>query len=173
LTDRGLTASDAALASSVVGVAVMCGRLGSGYLLDRIFAPHVAMTTFGLGAAGILMLWIGIGTDVAVALPGMFLVGLAMGAEADIIGFLMGRYFGTRAIGRSVAVAWSGFMLAGGFGTFLMGAGFDSTGSYALPLGGFFIAMLTAAALLTRLGPYRFHATATPTPAAFPGRAAV
>jgi MFS family permease len=163
LSDRGLTPQAAALGSVAVGVAVMCGRLGSGYLQDRIFAPHVAMTVLGLGATGILMLWIGTGT--ATALTAAFFVGLAMGAEADIVGFLISRYFGLRAMGTAVAVAWGAFILAGGLGTLVMGAGFDATGSYALPLGGFFVAMLLAVALLSRLGPYRFGAVALSTTA--------
>jgi MFS family permease len=161
LSDRGLTPQDAALGSAAVGVAVMCGRVGSGYLQDRLFAPHVAMTVLGLGASGILMLWIGTGT--ATAVSAAFLVGLAMGAEADIVGFLISRYFGLRAMGTAVAVAWGSFVLAGGLGTLLMGAGFDATGSYALPLGGFFVAMVLAVALLTRLGPYRFDAVSPST----------
>jgi hypothetical protein len=36
-----------------------------------------------------------------------------------------------------------------------MGAGFDATGSYSLVLGGFVMATLLAAGLMTQLGPYR------------------
>jgi len=46
LSDRGLTAENAALGSSVVGVAVIAGRLLSGYLLDRMFAPWVGCGDF-------------------------------------------------------------------------------------------------------------------------------
>ncbi|HKO14568.1 MAG TPA: hypothetical protein VJV22_21550 [Acidobacteriaceae bacterium] len=83
-------------------------------------------------------------------------LGIAMGAEIDIVGFLMSRYFGLRSLGTCVAVGFGGFILAGGIGVFLMGAGFDATGSYALPLAGFFTAMVVAALLMTGLGPYRF-----------------
>ncbi len=37
-----------------------------------------------------------------------------------------------------------------------MGAGFDLTGSYALPLTVFFIAIVVSMLLMTRLGPYRY-----------------
>jgi hypothetical protein len=42
-----------------------------------------------------------------------------------------------------------------------MGAGFDLTHSYTMPLAGFFIAMVLAAGLMTRLGPYRYAAQRT------------
>jgi cyanate permease len=132
----------------------MFGRVGSGYLQDRIFGPHVASAIFAIAAIGMLMLWTGRGA--ASALTAAFLVGLAMGAEIDIVAFLMSRYFGLRSLGTCVAVGFGGFILAGGIGVFLMGAGFDATGSYALPLAGFSIAMVVAALLMTGLGPYRF-----------------
>src|SRR5206468_5383314 len=46
-TDRGVTAERAAVATSLVGIAVMVGRLASGYLLDRLFAPRVAILFYG------------------------------------------------------------------------------------------------------------------------------
>jgi cyanate permease len=38
-----------------------------------------------------------------------------------------------------------------------MGAGFDLTGSYTLPLVIFLIATMVAVVLMTRLGPYRYR----------------
>ncbi|HLJ79387.1 MAG TPA: MFS transporter [Acidobacteriaceae bacterium] len=154
LNDRGLSAQSAALGSAVVGLAVMLGRFGSGYLLDRIFGPRVAATLFGAAAMGILMLWTS--HSAGSALAGAFFVGLSLGAEVDVVAFLMSRYFGLRSLGICVAAGFAGFVLAGGIGTFLMGAGFDATRSYTVPLAGFFVAMLIAAGLMTRLGPYRY-----------------
>jgi len=54
--------------------------------------------------------------------------------------------------------AFGAFVLGGAAGVFLMAAGFDSTHSYTLPLGAFFFAMLIAAGLMSRLGPYRYAA---------------
>lgn len=156
LSDRGLTAEDAALGSSIVGIAVIAGRLLSGYLLDRIFAPWVAVGIFGMSGIGLALLWAGGGGSVA--LTAAFLVGLGMGAEVDIIAFLVSRYFGLRAFGTAFGFAFGSFVLAGGLGGMLMGAGFDRTGSYEVPLAGFFVMTVLAVALFTRLGPYRFAA---------------
>jgi hypothetical protein len=79
-----------------------------------------------------------------------------MGSEVDIIAFLMSRYFGLRSLGRTIGVAFGAFVLAGGIGPLVMGLSFDRTGSYGLPLAGFFAATLVAGALVARLGPYRF-----------------
>ncbi|MDQ3917363.1 MAG: MFS transporter [Acidobacteriota bacterium] len=154
LSDRGMGAGDAALGSSVVGAALLTGRCGTGYLLDRFFAPRVAIVLFLGAAAGMALLWLG-GAG-AVALVAAFLVGLGMGAEADIIAYLISRYFGLRAFGTAYGFGFGTFTLAGAVGAFLMGAGYDVTHSYGTPLAGFCTALLLAAALLTRLGPYRY-----------------
>ena len=39
-----------------------------------------------------------------------------------------------------------------------MGAGFDLTGSYRTPLAAFFTLTVIATVLMTRMGPYRYHA---------------
>jgi MFS family permease len=154
LGDRGFSAQNAALGSAIVGLAVTLGRLASGYLQDRVFAPWVAMGTFSLAAAGMALLWTGSAGPIAAA--GAFLVGLGMGAETDIIAFLMSRYFGLRALGTSFGFGFATFVLAGGIGGLLMGVGFDRTGAYRAPLAGFFLATVVAVVLFARLGSYRF-----------------
>lgn len=156
LTDRGISSQNAALATSLVGGALLIGRVSSGYLLDRFFGPRIAVMFFAGVALGIALLRMGSGREAAFF--GAFLVGLGMGAEVDIIAYLTSRYFGLRAFGEIYGYAFGAFVLAGGFGTFLMGAGFDWTGSYRAPLAGFFTATLAAVVLITRLGPYRYGA---------------
>jgi MFS family permease len=154
LTDRGLSPGRAAMASSMIGIAVMLGRLGSGYLLDRFFAPHVAMLFYGASAAGLGVLWSGLAGRTALAAA--FLVGLGMGSEVELMAYLVSRYFGLRSFATAYGYAFAGFMLAGAIGTLLMGAGFDHFHSYTVPLGCFCAAMACAVVLLTRLGPYRY-----------------
>jgi len=154
--DRGATAEKAALASSVAGFALLIGRVGCGYFLDRYFGGSVA-TVICLGAAlGIALL--ATGGAGGFALAGPFLVGLGMGAEVDVIAFLMSRYFGLVSLGATLGFAFAAFVIAGGLGPLLMGFVFDRTGSYRVPLAAFCIAVTAAAALVTRLGPYRFEA---------------
>lgn len=156
LGDRGVDPRVAAFAASITGVAVLVGRLTSGAILDRQFGPFVAMGFFSLAALGFVLL--ASSTGALAAMAAAFLVGLSFGAEVDLIGFLLSRYFGLRALGTSFGVAFAAFVLAGGLGPLLMGIGFDATGSYRVPLLGFFAAMVLAVALMSRLGPYRYMA---------------
>jgi MFS family permease len=156
LSDRGISPQAAALGSSLVGAAVLLGRVATGYLLDRLFAPHVASIFFGGTALGIGLLWLG---TTPVAFAGSFLVGLGLGAEVDLIAFLVSRYFGLRAFGRVYSSAFAAFALAGALGPLIMGASFDRTGSYRVALVTLLAAATAAATLMTRLGPYRYRAS--------------
>ena len=156
LTDRGTTVQAATLGASITGVAVLIGRIGTGYLLDQFSGPHVAALFFGGAAAGIGLLMVG--SALSIAYLGAFLVGLGLGAEVDMIAYLVSRYFGLRWFAEIYSLVFGAFALAGAFGPLLMGAGFDFTGSYRLPLVAFFAATLVAAVLMTRLGPYRYRA---------------
>jgi MFS family permease len=153
LTDRGVSAQNAALATSLLGGALLLGRVGAGYLLDRFFASAVAVCFFCGAALGLILLWSEVTGSLAFAAA--FLVGLGMGAEGDIIAYLVSRYFGLRAFGEIYGYAFAAFTLGGVVGPLLMGVGFDSTGSYGLVLSAFVVAALIAAGLMTRLGPYR------------------
>lgn len=156
VTDRGISAQGAAAVSSVVGGALLIGRIGTGYLLDRLFAPRLAMLVFGGASVGIALLWAGSAGKIAVLAA--FLIGMGMGAEVDIIGFCMSRYFGLKAFGTAFGYAFAAYVLAGALGALLMGWGFDLTHSYRMPLGILFFSLMSAVGLMARLGPYRFAA---------------
>ena len=156
VSDRGSNGRLAALASSLLGGGLLIGRTGSGYLLDRFFAPGVAALIFAGAACGIALLRI-------VSTPGpafaaAFLIGLALGAEGDVMPYLTSRYFGLRCFGEICGIIFAGFSLAGGLGPYLMGVAFDADRSYALPLNLFCVAVLVAAALMLVAGPYRVGA---------------
>jgi len=154
LSDHGIKAQTAALGSSLIGAAVLIGRVGIGYLLDRIFAPRLAALCFAATAFGIGLLGSG---STSMAFAGAFLVGFGLGAEVDLIPYLTGRYFGLHAFGKIYSSAFAAFALAGALGPLIMGAGFDKAGSYRGPLIAFAAATLLAAMLLARLGAYRYQ----------------
>ena len=153
LTDRGVSPQFAAMATSLFGGALLIGRVGAGYLLDRFFASAVAVTFFCGATLGLIFLWSGAsGATVFVA---AFFIGLGMGAEGDIIAYLISRYFGLRAFSEIYGYAFGAFTLGGVVGPLLMGKAFDNTGSYSIGLGVFVVVSVIAAGLMTRLGPYR------------------
>jgi MFS family permease len=153
LTDRGISAQSAAFATSLLGGAVIPGRVGSGYLLDRVHASYVAACFFSAAAVGILILLSGMsGFTVFVAAA---LVGLGMGAEGELIAYLVGRYFGLLSFSEVYGYALISFTLGGIVGPLVMGIVFDATGSYRFALGLFLLATIAGTGLMTRLGPYR------------------
>ena len=154
LSDRGLGARAAALGSSLIGAAVMIGRIGTGYLLDRAFAARLASILFAASASGIALLLLGYRSA---AFAGAFLVGLGLGAEIDLIPYMTSRYFGLRAFGKVYSSVFAAFALAGALGTLIMGASFYRTRSYSGPLAGFLLATLLASVLMALLGPYHFR----------------
>jgi MFS family permease len=159
LTDRGSTAQMAALASSLLGIGVFLGRISSGYLMDQFFAPRVAAGFFSSVTIGLGLL--AVSHQIQFAFVGAFLVGLGTGAEVDIIAYLISRYFGLRAYGSISGWLWCVYSVAGGLGAYVMGLGFDKTGSYVVPLSGFFCAAALATLLIVSLGPYQYRVGAT------------
>jgi MFS family permease len=128
LTDRGIAAHQAALIASSLGFAGFIGRLFTGWLLDRVFGPHVGLWMLGATACGILLL------STAAAAGWAFLaaalIGLGLGAEADLTPYLLTRYFGLRSFSTLYGFTWTAYALAGALGPLLMGMAFDATGSY-------------------------------------------
>ncbi len=102
LTDRGLSPERAALAISIIGLSLLVGRVGSGYLLDRIFAPRVAMFFFGASALGMAILWLGSTGNVALVpdQPLLRFAGLRHGIWTRVRCLRTGRRGGHAADGR-------------------------------------------------------------------------
>jgi len=151
LTDRGLTPAHAALIASLFGLATLVGRVVTGGLIDRVFAPRVMALFFGGAALGLLIFWQGAGGRAPEV--GALLLGLGVGAETDVMPYLVSRYFGLRAMGAIFGSAFSAHVLGVAAGGYLLGAGFDAAGSYRLPLGAVGLMLLVIAATLG-LRPY-------------------
>jgi MFS family permease len=128
LTDRGMPVQQAAFALSLFGISAMVGRILTGTLMDRFFAPYVVAVMFAGVAAGLALLAVGIG------LPAAVLAGLGLGAEIDVMPYLVSRYFGLGSLGEIYGLIFASFTLGIATGPYLMGAGFDATRSYTLPL---------------------------------------
>ncbi len=152
LRDRGMTPTNAALASSLLGVAGMIGRFGTGWLLDLIPAVRVPMLAFSIVALGILLLFLGaVGTGAYIA---ALLIGFGYGAESATVPYLVSRYFGLRSFGEIYSYIFIAVPLGGALGPALMGYGYDRTGSYQLTLAICCGVTLLAAGLMMRLSAY-------------------
>jgi MFS family permease len=152
LKDRGMTPASAALASSLFGAAGIVGRLGIGYLLDKLPAERVPAIAFSVVAAGIFLLFAG--ATGASAYAAAMLIGFGYGSESATIPYLVGRYFGLRSFGEIYSYLFITVPLGGALGPLLMGAAFDRNGSYQLALLFCGVATVVAALALLRLGSY-------------------
>jgi predicted MFS family arabinose efflux permease len=160
LTDRGMASSTATSLLIGVGLATILGRLVSGFLLDRVFAPHLAAAIFMIPLIGMTTLLLG-GASLIAGLAAAICFGFSLGAEVDIVGYLVGRYFGLRHYGEIYGYIFAIFTIGSGVGPYLMGLSFDKTHSYSVALGTFCGMLIVASATISRLGAYRFPAKAT------------
>src|SRR6266478_2740565 len=153
LTDKGYSPEAAATLMIAVGLSTMAGRLLSGYLVDRIFAPFVAAFFFLLPCLGIYLL------DSTISpVVGIISLGLASGTEIDMIGFLTSRYFGMKRFGQLYGYLFASFVIGSAFGPYMMGLAFERLHSYEPALWSFGAFMLLASTLILCLGPYRYPA---------------
>ncbi len=153
LTDRGISPGGAALAASALGGAAVLGRLLAGWLLDRFFAPRVAMILLLAAALGALVLSGARSQSAGVA--GAALIGVGMGGEADITPWLLAKYFGLRSFSTLYGLSWTAYAIAGAIGPIIMGKAFDATGSYQSLLVQLAAVAAGSAALLLFLPRYR------------------
>jgi MFS family permease len=153
LADAGIAPERAAWIAGAVGLAVVAGRLVTGLLVDRYWAPGVACVLLVLPAASC---WILLPADltVAMALTAGLLIGLATGAEGDLMPFLTVKYFGLRHYGRIYAVLLAVFFAASGIAPFLAGRVFDVFGSYQPALIAASAMFVVGAGLFLALGRY-------------------
>jgi predicted MFS family arabinose efflux permease len=152
LTDRGVSPAAAALAASTLGLASFLGRLITGFLLDRFFGPRVGFCLYAATAGGILLL--ATARSVMPGLAAAVLIGLGLGAEADVTPYLLTRYFDLRAFSTLYGFTWTFYAIAGAIGPVWMGRVFDSTGSYVSLLTLLSGATLASAVLLLLLPRY-------------------
>lgn len=152
LTDKGLDPQKAATVVSIFGFTVIAGRLIVGYFVDHYWAPGVAAIAIFMPVMGALILYNDPGFYLACIAAG--LLGIAAGAELDIMSFLAARYFGLLQYARIYAFLYAALALATGLSPALVATIFDLTGGYntAFALGSVFFA--AGAILILFLGRY-------------------
>ena len=128
LTDRGISAKDAAWCASILGGSSILGRVGTGWLLDRFFGARVAFAISLVTAGGIFLL--ARATSFSAGGVAAALIGVGAGGEAAITPYLLTRYFGLRAFSTLYGLTWTFYAAAGALGPVILGRAFDSTGSY-------------------------------------------
>lgn len=157
VTDLGASQSTIRIVATVFGVSMFGSRLLTGFLLDRFAGPWVAFGIFAFAACGLLLTGLG-GAQFAVFCA--IGLGLATGAEGDLIGYFVSRYFGLRSFSELFGWLYGALALGAAVGPLLTGTSYDLSGGYSVPLIISAVCCLTTAVLYLRLGPYPSSFTA-------------
>lgn len=153
VADHGLTAKAAAGVMGVVGTGLLIGRVGVGFLLDRVWGPALAFPILCLPAAACYLL-MGTGSDLGTITAAAFLLGFAAGAESDLIAFFAAKYFGMAHFGRIYGMLYMPFGLFSAISPVVYGIVRDKAGTYDPMLSAAMILFVLGGALLLTLGRY-------------------
>ena len=129
LMEKGATPAMAAKIAALMGVFGLIARLSVGHLLDRLPPRLVATSVFALPIVG--------GAILLMDNPGLALLALSVacfgatiGAENDVLYFLVARYCGLRRFGALLGVIASAGAVAGTIAPVATGWMHDRSGSY-------------------------------------------
>jgi len=154
LIDRGYSAPAAVALLGTSGLAAMVARVIVGFCLDYVPGPLFSCIVMLLPVLGVSLLASHAGD------PAPFFaavcIGLAIGAEVDMLGFFVSRYFGRRSFGTLYGLVFAAFTIGIGVGPAILGWGFDSYHSYDQVLRVFVGSLVVAALLFLLLGKYRY-----------------
>ncbi len=154
LTDRGMSLSDAVTIISSSGFALIVGRLLAGWIIDRVFAPYVAVFFLVCPMVGLLILAL---QPVEVSpLVGVLLLGLGIGGETDLLSYMVSRYFGLAKFGTIYGWIFTAALAGNAVGSSILGWAFQLTHSYSATLIAYSLLLAVATALTLVLGPYRY-----------------
>lgn len=156
LTDRGIAREVAVTALSGTGIALLAGRILSGWFLDRFWGPYVAIGFFVTPMIGLALLMSYAGG--AAPFLGAICLGIGIGAEIDLMAFFASRYFGLRNYAKIYGTMFGMFGLGVGFGPALSGFSFDRFHSYTPIFVVYEIMLLVTCVIFLRLGPYPYPA---------------
>jgi len=155
LTEHGASPLRAAAKASLIGVSAIVGRLAAGLLIDRFPAHRVGAAIFMLPVVASLLLTIN-GPSPIVQATAAICFGLTLGAEIDVIAYLVTRYMGLRNYGVLFGAITGALAIGGAVGPLSASVIRDMWGSYepflmiaAVCAGGSSLAIAT-------LGPPRF-----------------
>lgn len=129
LHGQGMSLSAAAGLTGVMGLFVIGGRIGTGFLLDRLPTRPLSIVVFLLPIVVCLLLWLFPGNWAAMVVA-VALLGLANGSETDVIVFLIAQRFGREIFASVYAVIGAIFAVLAAAGPLIAGGLFDRYNSY-------------------------------------------
>lgn len=149
--DNGVSGQDAAIMFTALAVGMLLGRFATGIALDR-FAPHiVSFVTLALPSLGLFVLASSFDALWVITFS-IFCLGFAVGAEGDIVAFLVGRHFRVEIYSSVMGLMTAAIAFSAAAGAGYLSLTLARTGNFDLFLvttGG---AVLAGSALLLLLG---------------------
>jgi len=129
LLRTGLDSTSASLLISAWAMGVVAGILLCGALLDRFPGYMVAACYMTLPGIGLLIIAAG-ATSPALLLIAVLFMGLTMGAEGNLAGYLISEYFPLEVFSRAIGAAVGALAFSGAFGSVLLGICLKLAGSF-------------------------------------------
>ena len=129
LIDNNLTMQMAANVVSVYALGTLVGRIVCGITLDLFSTRAVTVISMGLPAFGFLLLASDMNSLPVISFA-MFLVGLSVGAESDLICYLVSRYFKLRIYGTTLGLVHTTTFLSSAVGGLAIGLTLMVSDSY-------------------------------------------
>jgi MFS family permease len=149
--DNGMPRDEAIKIAGVIGLSLLVSRLAVGYLIDKMPAQPIAAACFAIPAIGCYLL---MGGGHGPAIIAVILVGVALGAELDLIAFFTSRYFGMKNYGRIYGWQYVFYTLGAGVSPLAFGIAYDKMGSYDPVLTVSAIGLVIAGGLMLTLPNY-------------------
>ena len=137
--DVGLTAAWSAVVMAMVYIASGVGRIGGGYLLDRIDYRYVLAAV--AAAMGLSLVYLQVMTVKSLwsTVPFSLMFGISLGCLVPMRAAVGAIMFGTRAIGGILGLLQGGSIAAGVVGPLVMGLIFDMNGNYSAAIWGLIV----------------------------------
>jgi|EndMetStandDraft_7_1072992.scaffolds.fasta_scaffold74834_2 predicted MFS family arabinose efflux permease len=130
VAEQGVVGKAASIMVSAYATGMLIGRFISGLALDRFPAAPVAAVSLALTSVGLFMIaWSG--GSIPLLAVGVMLVGLSLGAESDIIAYMIHHNFGTRIYSTVFGMTSSVVAISAAFGAGLLSVVLTRTGSYS------------------------------------------
>lgn len=154
LISKGVDAGSAAALVGMAGIASFVGALVTGSLVDRFWAPGIAFLFACGSAAGTCMLaWHGT-IEGPLAGLAILLIGVGLGAEIDVVAYMVARYFGIRSFSTLYGMTVFFIAFSGAVGASMLGIAFDRHGNYDSALLGIAASFMAAGCIYLLLGRY-------------------
>ena len=145
--DLGIGLASASLALTAYGVGSVTGRVGAGFISDRLGVFTMIRIGYVLQIVALsALLWV---SSREALMAALVLFGVGFAAADTMITRVIADVFGLRAIGAIMGVLTLGWRCGAALGPAIAGFVYDATGSYTIPFGAAPVAVVVSWGLFT------------------------